>query len=216
MLRHCSLETRTNLWQLMCRPLLEQAMVLAEAEQSKTNLEAVLCAVRNTFRRMTLLKKNVEIGTINTFIRYDFLEKSTEAVEKARAKWRYRTNRRKLTLEEEIRMEEEEKTRSMKTIKKEKNLMPKELVEYTNLLTAKCTKCKGGIIRTSHLLSKHAIDVPEPSELWTILQKMVIQKWVRTSRNERKQVILRKETIALRAEFIQNYIETVVLFLDQQ
>jgi hypothetical protein len=211
MLKQCSLETRTNLWELMCRPLLEQAFILFETEQSVSNKEALLCTARNTFRRMTLLAKNVEVDTINKFMRYDFIQHSSDAVRKARRKWNIRVKRENLSLEEEIKFEEEEKKEG-KSKKKEKNLMPKELVDFTNLLTAKCTKCKGKIARASHFLNDHGLDIPEPIVMWTKLEEMTIHR-IRRIRGKKKKLVNRKETIKKRGSYVQNYINQIVNLL---
>ena len=45
-------------------------------------------------------------------------------------------------------------------------MTPKELVDYTNLLTAKCPRCKDKIIRASHLSVEHGLGTLDPIELW--------------------------------------------------
>jgi len=200
MIYHCSLETRINLWDLMCRPLIEQTFALFEAEQSRSNQEALLRIVRTTFRRMTLLSNKVENTTIEKFLNYDFIENCRKAVAIAREKWRIRTGKNQSDKsKEEIQVKP-----------KKRNMMPKELVRYTNLLTAKCNQCPGKIIRVQHLKQSHDLDVPDAVELWEELAKI---EQVQHKYDERKgkwiTKVLRKETIEKRAEVVRNYIEKI-------
>ena len=162
MLKHCSLETRTNFWILFCRPLLEQTFALFHEEQYNSNKEALMLTLRVTFRKLTMLTRNVGVEIINKFIGYDFVKESMRAIEVAKYKWI-----NKDPDFQEIRwIEFKDKMKDLEAQEeKKKNLMPKELVEYTNLLTAKCTKCKEMISKASHLLNVHNIEVPEPIKL---------------------------------------------------
>jgi len=206
MLHHCSLETRTNLWSLMCRPLLEQTFALFESEQSKSNKESLLCVTRTTFRRMTLLSKRVENKIIEKFINYDFLENCRKAARTAKSKWEKRAGKET----------DEENKESNHTKPKSKNMMPKELVEYANLLTARCPNCPGKMIRTQHLKQNHNIYIPEATELWDELSKLE-KNQVRYNKNkgEWKTRICRKETIQQRAEVVKYYLEKIKAFLNK-
>ena len=86
MLIHCSLETRSNLWSVMCRPLTEQTFSLFQSEQSESNRKALLNIMRITFRKMTLLNTRVENKVVEKFIGYDFINKCSKAVHIARWK----------------------------------------------------------------------------------------------------------------------------------
>ena len=79
--------------------------------------------------------------------------------------------------------------------------MPKEVVNYTNLLTAKCPK--------SHL------SIPDPIELWEILEGMTVQK-IKKFRGKDKIIIFRKKTIEKRGNFVQKYIKKIVSFLEEK
>jgi len=125
-----------------------------------------------------------------------------------------KTQREKISLEEEIKREEEKKNLALKLKPKTKNLMPKELVEFTNLLTAKCTKCEGKIIRTAHLLNIHGLAIPDPIEMWNILEEINSVK-TRMVNGKKKVTINRKKTITERALAVQNCINQVKLFLEQ-
>ena len=165
MLTHCSLETRTNLWTILCRPLIEQTFALFEAEHSKSNKKLILGTIRTTFRKMTLISTRVENAVIEKFMNYDFIGRCNESVRKAKQKWEQRMGRS--VQDHQIGIPNQGRGTEEKT----KNLMPKELVEYTNLLTAKCTKCPQTIIRTTHLEQKHNIKVPNAIELWGYFRK---------------------------------------------
>jgi len=59
----------------------------------------------------------------------------------------------------------------------------------------------------------HGIEIPDPVKLWDLLQGIVVEKTI-TVRNEKKRVIVRKDTIAKRSEVVGNYIHQVKLFLE--
>ena len=159
MLTHCSLEMRTDLWNIFCRPLLEQTFSLFDSEISESNQKGLLRTMRMSFKRMTLLASRVENEIIEKFIDYDFVGRCSDAVAKALRKWEQRTGQISLS------DEKADKRESSIGERKKKNLMPKELVEYANLLTAKCTKCPGKIMRVSHLSKDHSIIIPDVREL---------------------------------------------------
>jgi len=208
MLINCSLETRSNLWSLLCRPLLEQTFALFESEPSASNKELLMSTIRTTFKRMTLLNSKVENKVIEKFIGYDFIQKCRASVDKARYKWNCRIGRSEKDSGKLIR----EKTTG---IRKYQNLMPKELVDYTNILTSKCTKCVGKIARSSHMDKEHNINIPNALELWDQLNKIFVYNYYhnsRTNRTERK--IHREKTIQERAKFTNHLLQKIKQVLD--
>jgi len=91
------------------------------------------------------LSNKVENTTIEKFLDYDFIEDCRKAVAIAREKWRIRTGK-----------DQSDKSKEETQMKlKKRNMMPKEMVRYTNLLTAKGNECPGKIIRVQHLKQSH-------------------------------------------------------------
>ena len=70
--------------------------------------------------------------------------------------------------------------------------MPKEVVNYANLLTAKYPK--------SHLSIGHGLITTDPIELWEILEGMTVQT-IKKFRGKDKIIIFRKKTIEKKREF---------------
>ena len=195
-LKNASLETRMNMWLLMCRPLLEQIIAFHLAEPSNSNKEAIHRLTRQTFRKMTLLSKQVSVDTIQVFLGYDFDNVARKAWDEAAKRHEDRIRGKPMPLKIRYR-----------PVKKpeEKNLMPKELVTYTNLLTALCPLCNKQHIRAnlspSHLINQHGIDTPEPIELFHRLKKII-------SLNK-KGKFSRWRTLKRRAEIVDLYIDSI-------
>ena len=155
---------------------------------------------------MILLSPRVENQMVEKFIGYDFIIRCKIAVETTKHKWASRTGKSRLNDERaENKKDEGLKERS-------KNLMLKELVEYANLLTAKCTTCLNHIARASHLNEIHNIQVPNAVELWDQLNNIFSYK-SRTGTNERR--IDRKMTINVRSEVTRDFLQIVTSFLNE-
>ena len=66
-----SMEYRKNLWKILIRPLFEQLTLLWEMEESKTQQAKVECLLRGTFKKLTLLKKNVSNEIIGDLMQFE-------------------------------------------------------------------------------------------------------------------------------------------------
>lgn len=211
MIVNCSLETRINFWNIFCRPLIEQTFALFYDEDSRSNKRNLLNLVRSTFRKMTLLSNRVEIAIIDKFMGYDIEEHCKNAVKKAKDKWERRMGRSTPDCEG-IEKEHNNHIRKEKGIK---NLMPKELIDYANILTAKCTKCENTIARISHLRAVHNLVIPDVIELWDQLKNVNIKE--KKFRNGVAiAVINRKKTIAKRTEIAKKYYDSITELLNRR
>ena len=197
LLQHCSLESRINLWELMCRPLIEQTYALFDAEDSESNKLSLIRVARMSFKKMTLLAQNVRNRIIEKFSGKDFITQAKISVEKAKANWARRSKKLNHPYTGKNSMES-----------RQKNLMPKELVNYTNLLTAKCKLCEGKIANVTHLHDNHQISLPEPEDLWDDLNEVLVNRENNKGFQEKTQVD-RKETIKRRALIVQSYITQI-------
>jgi len=85
---------------------------------------------RYTFRKFTLLKKNVPMYIVDDLMDYKMDERANHNITITKTKWQNRLGK-KLYVEEN---EDDEK-------KKEKvRILPKELLQFINLQVAKCIK----------------------------------------------------------------------------
>jgi hypothetical protein len=159
-LNKVSLDYRINLWNMLIKPLFEMCLSLY-TEISSTNQEATRTMIRKTFRKLTLLKKNVSRDTVEKLMDFDFDQRVAETMEVTKVKWEAR--KRNVTPEYPTK---ETMTKNLK--KKLKILYPKELQEMLNISTAVCNKCRVPC-GPAHMVTEHKIYIPDTE---TVLQRM--------------------------------------------
>ncbi len=91
MLKNISLDYRINLWTVLVRPMFEMLIGLYETE-GKTNKEKIHRLIRKTFRKFTLIKKNVSNKVIFKLMDFDFEERVHKVMQITRTKWDARKN----------------------------------------------------------------------------------------------------------------------------
>ena len=84
MLQVCSLETRSNMLELICRPLIEQTYALLDSEQSESNRKTLIRTARITFKNMTLLTQNISNKVVDKFMGKDISKQAHINVERAK------------------------------------------------------------------------------------------------------------------------------------
>lgn len=160
-----------------------------------------------SFRKMTLLANNVEKDTINKFLGYNFEEHCMEAVANAKEKWEKRLKREPIVIKVTKEVLQQERSSV------QRRYMPRELAEYTNMLTAICPMCPGKVARACHLNTIHNKNVPSPSELWDLLKQFEVKQTKITRRGVTEKVNRRKTT-NLRGNIVGNYITEIKSVLD--
>ena len=95
-------------------------------------------ALRMSFRKFTLLKRNVEIQILHDIMDFDIDQRATQNILTTKIRWERRLGK-KLYHEN---LEEALTTLKEETQKKPLRILPKELQQLLNLTTAWCTQCK--------------------------------------------------------------------------
>jgi len=150
---------------------------------------------------MTLLANRVEI---NKYLGYNFDERCMTSVASARKKWEKRLKREPITMDTSV---DDDK------FSHQRRYMPKEVVEYTNLLTTLCPHCTGKVARASHLSSVHKKNVPTPCELWDMLLQIKVKQLKMTKRGACYKTN-RRATTDLRGSIVDNYTKQIKSVLD--
>lgn len=76
-----------NLWTILIRPLFEQLTVLYYSERGATNREQVNIALRDTFRKFTLLKK-IKNEVLHDLMQFDINERAALNMVVTKRKWK--------------------------------------------------------------------------------------------------------------------------------
>ena len=144
---------------------------------SESNKENILRVVRGSFKKFTMLKQNVRNDTIYDLMQFNILDRAKINMHLAKCKWKERSGYdMEITTEEIIPLQS-----------KKPRLLPKELSEVINLMTAKCPKCTKAWCNPTHMASAHSISIPSYKEIIAEVEKRitVIQK----SKWERKRAL---------------------------
>ena len=201
-LKRVSIQYCKNLWTILIRPLFEQLTILYNAEKSKSNKGKIELAVRFRFKKFMLLKKDTNNDIIHDLIQFNIEERSATNTETAKQKWEAGLARTYYTAE--LTVDPSERPRERK-----RRLIPKELQQILNLMTAKYTKCEG--TRTcskQHLEQQHQIIVPT----YTGLIKSIETK-IEEDENSRLSKVRTAKHVG---SFIGIYIERIRQFQDVQ
>ena len=92
LLRNVSLDYKINLWQVLIRPLFDMLLGHFQVE-CVSNREKVLVLMRKSFKKFTLLKKNVGNDVVMTLVGNDFSERVQYVCDVARKRWATRKSR---------------------------------------------------------------------------------------------------------------------------
>lgn len=202
-LKKVSLEYCKNLWTILIRPLFEQLSILYYCERGQTNREKVHLALRYTFKRFTLLKKNVSSEIIHDLIQFDIDERSNHNMQITKRKWENRLGKTLYT------PEAHNLAGLDKDLQKKRRILPKELQKILNLLVAKCPKCEQTrICYQKHMQEEHQILIPTYKELISTIE--------RKTEEARQRRLFRKQTMEYVGRFINVYIDRMNHFLNVQ
>ena len=197
-LKRVSMEYCKNLWTILIRSLFEQLSILYYCERAKSNKEQVQLALRYTFKRFTLLKKNISSNVIHDLMQFDMDERANQNMTATKCKWEDRMGR-KLYIQDEP-------TQSTQKIRR---ILPKELQKILNLQVAKCPVCQPSRTCTKeHLEHEHQILIPSYEEL--------IEAIERKTEEARDNRLSRKQTMDYIGNFINIYIDRMNQFLNIQ
>jgi len=153
LLKCVSLDYRMNLWKVFVRPMFEMLSCLYVVE-AESNRNRVVTLLRKTFKRFTLLSKNVDNETVDKLMDFNFELRAKESQRIAHAKWEARKAHSVYGL-----LEEKGKIKMAKT-KKSKVFYPKEVQEFLNLKTALCPGCCEPC-SSKHMWEVHRVYIPD-------------------------------------------------------
>jgi hypothetical protein len=165
-------------------------------ERSPTNKEKVLQSIRMSFKRFLLLKKNIKNEFVTDLCNFNFEERATYNMIITKRKWEDRVGK-KLYVEEEMPEQKPPQHR---------RILPIELQEYLNLMTAKCPQCLGQICKEKHMREQHNINIPT--------YETVIREIERRTDDSRINKLSRKESLEHIGSFIKLHIDTLILHLN--
>lgn len=199
LLRKVSLSYRINLWTVLIRPLFEQITMLYYTERSPSNKEMVRRALRQTFKKFAMLKKNIKSEIIEDLMRFDIDDRANRNMTSTKRKWAYRTGED--IQESDVEEPEERKYR----------ILPKELQELLNLMTAQCPKCVKGtytVCNVNHMRETHQIILPTYGH--------IIEEIERRSEAAKAQGLSRRSALEHVSSFLTVHIVRMKKHLDIQ
>ena len=218
-LRRISLSYRINLWKLLAKPLFDQLLFNLYAERSITQINNIETLARTTFRKFTLLTRNVPRRVINSLMDYKVMERAGNMVENALSKWQKRIGAKSNPLIPGLlhKTENERSTKNEEITKEaseeEKLVLPRELVDFLNFQTALCKKCtKSQVCNIEHSNFVHDLNLPGFEETMVVMKDLQVKKTVLVNRNgfNCKEVKLdRKKTLDSCKQFLELHIDSI-------
>jgi len=199
-----SMEYRKNLWKILIRPLFEQLTLLWEMEESKTQQAKVECLLRGTFKKLTLLKKNVSNEIIGDLMQFELENRCKLNLINAQEKWEARV-KKKMYTENDSKFIQALKDRNRK---RSPRILPRQLQELLNITTAKCPMCRGRVCSAEHMEIIHNIKIPEYAE-------MIAEVEERT-KMAKSLKYTRKEALGYIGEFFSPFLNSMHEFLNAQ
>ena len=197
-LKRVSMEYCKKLWTILIRPLFEQLSILYYCERGKANKEQVQQVLRHTFRRFTLLKKNISNEVIHDLMQFDINERANQNMAATKHKWEVRMGR-------ELYVKDEPILSTSKT----RRILAKELQQILNLLAAKCPVCQQSrSCSKEHMEHTHQILIPTYKEM--------IETIERKTGEAKDNKLSRKHTMEYIGNFIKIYIDRMNQFLSVQ
>ena len=204
-LKRVSLDYCKNLWSILIRPLFEQVSMLYYTERGRTNKEKVQQTLRYTFKKFTLLKKNISNDIINDLMQFDIDERAKYNMQVTKQKWEKRINGQQYVEESSTNAVRDETQETQRKIR----VLPKELQTILNLQLAKCSKCPPTqICSKKHLEEHHQILIPAYKELITNIEEK--------TKEAKANKLSRKRTLDYVGRFITIYINRITQFLEVQ
>ncbi len=161
-LRKVSVSYRINLWTIFIRPLFELLTLFYALERSVSNRSKVERALRVTFKKFTQLKNNIKDKIVNDLMKFDINARAEMNLNLAREKWESRVQNRKVR-HPNIR---ERWKRTIMIL-----LIPREVQEILNLMTALCPKCPQKVCSPEHLKASHQLWLPTYKEIMPEVEK---------------------------------------------
>ncbi len=212
-LNKVSLQYCKNLWTVLIRPLFEQLTILYSLERSKTNQNRVENLLRYTFRKFTILKKNVPRKIIDDLMQFNIEGRAHHNLKVAREKWEERSKK-------QMNLDFLERSNCTANQECEERILPRELRILINLQTAKCPNCTNSnyrICSQNHLAEEHGISIPSYENLITEIElrtKRVLERRKKEKRRENYKIkTTRSEEISYISSFLIDHIEKLQVFL---
>jgi len=164
--------------------------------------DKVEAALRHTFRRFTLLKRNVKNEILHDLMQFDIDERAQHNLKVARIKWD-----RRLGVPKEQKINNVEST----ILSQRKRILPRLLRELINLHAAKCPHCTGThYVRCSreHMKDEHQINIPCYEDIMYEIEARTIDTI------DRK--LPRKEGLEYVGSFLKEHVVKLSSFLSTQ
>ena len=201
-LKKISLEYRKNLWTILIRPLFEQLTILFYSERSITNKDKVLLLLRKTFRKFTLIGKNVENAILDDLMGFNLEDRADWNTIQAKKRWEKRLGKKLYPAENE----EEVMKLKERIMKKTHRLLPHQLQEFLNLQTSKCPLCP--LFCSKVHLEEHGIEIPSYDEIIRDVENKTLEA--------KKEKLSRNKTLDRLGKFIEIYNEKIKGHLNQK
>ncbi len=211
-LNKVSLQYGKNLWTVLIRPLFEQLTILYSLEKSRSNKSRVENLLRYTFRKFTMLKKNISRSIIDDLMQFNIEERAQYNLRITIDKWEKRSKK-------PMNLDFLERSNSIESKSYEDRLLPRELRLLINLQTARCPHCTRHsyqMCTQQHLAQEHKILIPKYTE---VIEE--IERRTKTILAQRKEEKIKKTPVkTTRAEefsyvssFLLKHIEELNNFL---
>ena len=170
--------------------------MLLYVERSKSGSALIKRSLRMTFKKFLMLKKNVKNEIVEDLMQFDIMERSNINMYNIKKKWEQRVGKQ-LYIPEDA---------PPKPPQKKQRILPKELQEILNLMTAKCPGCKEEVCKPYHLEDAHKIIVPDYPQ--------IIEEIERRTKEAKDYHLSRAEAVEHTGSFLSVYIESIKKHLD--
>jgi len=124
--------------------------------------DAVLRSIRKTYKKFTMLKKNVSNGVINTLMNFDFKNRVRNVLMPTKCKWEARKSHTIPTYPQRL---------PSPTHPFAGTIFPRALRQLLNLSTALCPRCPSKVAcSSSHMLNQHNVYIPDHDVIFKKIQ----------------------------------------------
>jgi len=196
LIRNISMDYRTNLWQILIRPLFIPIALLSSF-LCQTTINSIERKLRKSIKWFLGLSRNTPNETVSALVKVDLREWASVEVSRAKLKWEARVKRSSVGSLPKYRIECKLRR------------IPKELATFINLQNVFCRECRS-VLSAKHY-HYHGVTVPDVGSLLVEIGRKIVEESRKTSDE-----ITREAALQLVAELISTHIEKMLGYAKRQ
>lgn len=195
LLKKVSVSYRMNLWQILVRPLFEQITMLYYSERSQSSKNQVLLALKGSFKKLIMLKKNTKDEYIEDLMPFNLEYRANTNMVVTKKKWETRVGKQFYSTED-----------VPDRLEMKRRILPTELSEILNLMTARCPLCPKNTCKPSHLREMHNLIIPDYNSIMNEIERRTV--------DSKESRLSHRTSLEHVGSFLKLYIDRIKAFLN--